>query len=257
MMIDVFHGGLGWPVAAALFAVSFISSLITAGFGIGGGAVMLAVLATLLPPAAIIPVHGLVQLGSNVGRAAIFLKHIHLDIVLPFFFGALIGVSLGGAFVVQLDAGVLQIGVGLFVLWSILFRPPAFMRKSSAVAGGFSSFLTMFFGGTGPFVASYVKTLGLDRMTHVATHATLMTIQHLLKTIAFGFLGFAFSQWAGFTALLIAFGFLGTVVGRRVLMRIDERRFKIALNVILTVLALRLIYAGGVDIWLEGPVTSG
>ena len=78
-----------------------------------------------------------------------------------------------------------------------------------------------------------------------------------VETIAFGFLGFAFSQWAGFTALLIIFGFLGTVVGRRVLMKIDEKRFKIALNVILTVLALRLIYAGGVDIWLGGPTTSG
>ena len=257
MMMEAFHGGLGWPVALAVIAVSFVSSLITAGFGIGGGAVMLAVLATLLPAPAIIPVHGLVQLGSNVGRTAILLRYIHLDVVLPFFIGALIGVSLGGAFVVQLDAGVLQIGVGLFVLWSILFRPPEFMRRSSAVAGGFSSFLTMFFGGTGPFVASYVKTLGLDRMSHVATHATLMTIQHLLKTIAFGFLGFAFSNWAGFIALLIIFGFLGTVVGRRVLMRIDEKRFKIALNVILTVLALRLIYAGGVDIWLDGSTSSG
>lgn len=257
MTFDLLHGGLGWPVALVLVAVSFASSLMTVGFGIGGGAVMLAVLATLLPAPAIIPVHGLVQLGSNVGRTAILLRHIHLDVVLPFFIGALIGVAFGGAFVVQLDAGVLQIGVGLFVLWSILFRPPNFMRKSSAVAGGFSSFLTMFFGGTGPFVASYVKTLELDRMSHVATHATLMTIQHLLKTIAFGFLGFAFSNWAGFTALLIVFGFLGTVVGRRVLMRIDERRFKIALNVILTVLALRLIYAGGVDIWFGNSATSG
>lgn len=257
MAIDVFHAGLGWPVALALITLSFISSLITAGFGIGGGAVMLAVLATLLPASAIVPVHGLVQLGSNAGRTAIFLRYIHLDIVLPFLIGALIGIALGGAFVIQLDAGIIQIGVGLFVLWSILFRPPAFMRRSSAVAGGFSSFLTMFFGGTGPFVASYVKTLELDRMKHVATHATLMTIQHLLKTIAFGFLGFAFSTWAWLVGLLIVFGFLGTVVGRRVLLRIDERRFKFALNVILTVLALRLIYAGGVDLWFDGSVTSG
>ena len=94
-------------------------------------------------------------------------------------------------------------------------------------------------------------------MSHVATHATLMTIQHLLKTIAFGFLGFAFSNWAGFIALMIIFGFLGTVVGRRVLVRIDEKRFKMALKVILTVLALRLIYAGGVDIWFDGYTSSG
>ena len=45
-------------------------------------------------------------------------------------------------------------------------------------------------------------------------------------------------------AAMIASGFLGTVVGRQVLVRIDEKRFKLALNAILIVLALRLIWAG-------------
>jgi uncharacterized membrane protein YfcA len=254
--MDLFHAGLGWPIATALLAVSFASSLITVAFGIGGGAVMLAVLATLLPAAAIIPVHGLVQLGSNAGRAAVLLPYIRVPVIAPFLVGALIGVALGGAFVVQLDAGVLQVCVGLFILWSIFFRPPALMRKSAAVAGGVSSFLTMFFGGTGPFVAAFTKSLELDRMRHVATHATLMTIQHLLKTVAFGLLGFAFSQWAGLIGLLIAFGFAGTVAGRHVLTRIDERRFKLALNIILGVLAARLIYAGVTDLWSGGNLDA-
>ena len=257
MAAELFHAGLGWSIALTLIAVSFASSFVTAAFGIGGGAVMLAMLATLLPAPAIIPVHGLVQLGSNVGRAAILLRHLHLDVVGPFVIGAVVGVALGGVFVVQLDAGVLQVGVGLFILWSILFKPPAFMRRSGSVAGAISSFLTMFFGGTGPFVAAYVKTLELGRMAHVATHATLMTIQHMLKTIAFGLLGFAFSAWAGLIALLIAFGFLGTIAGRLVLARIDERRFKFALNAILTVLALRLIYAGGSAIWAGSRPMGG
>lgn len=254
MTWDVMHAGLGWSVASVVIGVSFVSSLITAGFGIGGGAVMLAVLATLLPAAAIIPVHGLVQLGSNVGRLAIMVRHVHYSVVLPFLIGAIIGVTFGGVFVVQLDPGMLQIAVGLFILWSITFRPPAFMRASSSVAGGFSSFLTMFFGGTGPFVAAYVKTLGLDRISHVATHAALMTIQHFLKTVAFGFLGFAFTQWAGFIALLIAFGFLGTIAGRMILTVINEKRFKFVLNAILGLLAARLIYAGGVDLWFSTTV---
>jgi hypothetical protein len=38
-------------------------------FGIGGGAALLAVMASLVPPAALIPVHGVVQVGSNLGRA--------------------------------------------------------------------------------------------------------------------------------------------------------------------------------------------
>lgn len=247
MSADVLHAGLGWPVASALLVVSFASSFITVAFGIGGGAVMLAVLAILLPAPAIIPVHGVVQLGSNVGRAALMARHLYLPVVAPFAIGAIIGVALGGTFVVQLDPAAIQIGVGSFILWSILSRPPAFMRRSAGIAGGFSSFLTMFFGGTGAFVAAFVRAQGLDRMGFVATHATLMTLQHLLKSLTFAILGFAFAHWAAMIVLLILTGFLGTIAGRQVLTRIDEKRFKFALHAILTLLAIRLIYTGGAE----------
>ena len=119
------------------------------------------------------------------------------------------------------------------------------MRKSAILAGGFSSFLTMFFGGTGPFVAAYVKTMGFGRMTYVATHALLMTVQHSLKTVAFGFLGFAFGPWLPLIGAMICAGFLGTVAGRQVLIRTNEARFKTILNAILIILAVRLIWEGG------------
>ena len=76
----------------------------------------------------------------------------------------------------------------------------------------------------------------------------LMTVQHLLKTVVFGFLGFAFSQWMPLVAAMIVSGFLGTVAGRQVLARIDEKRFKLALNATLIVLALRLIWSGAMGI---------
>lgn len=244
MTLAFLHAGMGWPITSVLLAVSFASSFITVAFGIGGGGVMLAVLATLLPASAIIPVHGVVQVGSNMGRAAILLRHLRLDLLGPFAIGAVIGVTLGGSFVVQLDPAAIQIGVGLFILWSVLFRPPAFMGQSAVIVGGFSSFLTMFFGGTGPFVAGFLKTQQLDRTTFVATHASLMTLQHLLKTLAFGLLGFAFRGWLGLIALLVLSGFLGTLAGRQVLAQIDEKRFKFVLNAILIVLAVRLIGGG-------------
>ena len=235
---------IGWPIAGMITAASFGTSFLTAAFGIGGGAVLLAVLATLIPPAALIPVHGLVQLGSNVGRAAIMFRHRDQGVLLAFTAGSVVGVALGGSVAVQLPPHVLKIGIGLFILWSVLTSPPAFMRRSAALAGGFSSFLTMFFGGTGPFVAAYVKTMGFDRMTHVSTHAMLMTVQHLLKTIAFGFLGFAFGPWLVLIGAMIGAGFLGTLAGQQVLIRTNEARFKVILNAILILLALRLIWGG-------------
>ncbi|MFY0692546.1 MAG: sulfite exporter TauE/SafE family protein [Paracoccaceae bacterium] len=255
-MIEALHAGLGWPVALTLLSLSFASSFITVAFGIGGGAIMLAVMATLMPAAAIIPVHGLVQLGSNAGRLAIMLRYVQPHVIGPFAIGSLVGVMLGGSIIVQLEPAWIQIGLGSFILWTVVSTPPAFLRKSAVMTGGFSSFLTMFFGGTGPFVATFVRALDLERHKHVATHAMLMTLQHTLKTITFGFLGFAFSSWLGLIALLIAFGFLGTILGRMVLTRINEQRFKLALSAVLTVLALRLIYAGASDLWMGGGSTG-
>ena len=239
---------IGWPVGLALMAASFCTSALTAAFGIGGGAVLLAILANLLPPSALIPVHGVVQLGSNTGRALMMLPHLARDILLPFLAGSLLGISVGALVVVELPPAAIRIGVGAFILWSVVATPPGIFRRSAWVAGLGSSFLTMFFGATGPFVAAYVKTQKLGRMAYVATHAACMTAQHLLKVIAFGLLGFAFGEYLGLIAGMVAFGFLGTLAGGRVLMRIDERRFGFALNAILVILAARLIWEGTMEL---------
>ncbi len=236
--------GMDMLALSVLVATSFATSLITVAFGLGGGIVMIAVLATLLPPAALIPVHGVVQLGSNVFRSLLLLKHTLWPVVLPFLIGSLIGAAAGGAVVVDLPGEMVQIGVGLFIIWSITSKPPAIMKKAAGLTGAISTFLTMFFGATGPFVASYLKTLELNRHTQSATHAILMTIQHLLKTVTFGFLGFAFEPYIGLILAIITAGFLGTLVGKQVLARINEELFRKILSGILLFLALRLLWTG-------------
>lgn len=235
---------LSLAAGTALVAASLVTSFVTAAFGIGGGAALLAVLASLLPPAALIPVHGVVQIGSNLGRAAVMLGHVAWAIVPAFLAGSLVGALAGGSVVVALPPRAVEVGVGLFILWSVFRTPPAWLRRFAWLTGGASSFLTMFFGATGPFVIAYLKALSLERRSLVGTHAALMTTQHALKTAVFGALGFAFGPWAGLIAAMIAAGFLGTLAGRAVLMRIDEARFKLALNAVLVVLAARLIWTG-------------
>ena len=102
----------------------------------------------------------------------------------------------------------------------------------------------MFFGATGPFVASYVKAFALPRHAHVATHAALMTLQHAAKIAVFGLLGFAFAAWAGFALAMIVAGFAGTLAGRRVLDRMSDRGFRRALDALLVLIALRLVWSG-------------
>jgi uncharacterized membrane protein YfcA len=243
-LLDLLSGGLPPATALGLAAASFTASFITVALGIGGGALLLAIMANLVPPVALIPVHGVIQFGSNVFRAGMLIRHVHWPGVTAFAMGAVLGVALGGGLVVNLPAAVVQIGVGGFVIWSVLARPPAWLSRWSAVTGMISSFLTMFFGATGVFVANYTKSLRLPRREHVATHAVMMTLQHLLKTLTFGTLGFAFGPWLGFIGMMIACGFAGTLAGKLLLERLSDLHFKRALDAVLILISLRLIWNG-------------
>ena len=149
---------------------------------------------------------------------------------------------------VELPGGVVLIGVGAFVIFSVLAKPPAWLGRMGWLSGLISSFLTMFFGATGTFVATFTKSLELERHAHVATHATLMTLQHGLKIVAFGMLGFAFGPWLAFMLAMIAAGFIGTVAGRHVLVRMTDKGFKRALDAVLILISLRLIWQGFGDL---------
>lgn len=231
-------------IAALLLGMSFIGSLITVAFGIGGGALLLAVMAVTMPPLALIPVHGVVQVGSNLGRAIMLVRHTVWAALPWFVIGSLIGVAIGGNIAMNIPPWVVQVGVGTFIFWSVLAKPPRWLSRWPILTGGISSFLTMFFGATGVFVANYSKSLNLSRYPHVATHATLMSVQHLLKSVTFAFLGFAFAPWWPFIIAMIGAGLIGTLAGSFVLTRMTDKRFHRALDIVLLLIAARLIWSG-------------
>ena len=234
------------PVIDAMLLViaSLATSFMTAAFGIGGGFTLIALMALLLPPAALIPIHGIVQVGSNAGRAAIMAKDVLWRPVRPFIFGAIIGAALGGMVSVQLPPWLIQLAVGIFIMVVVFTTLPPIQQRYIFAGGVISSFLTMFFGATGTFIAAMVKSMKLDPVPHVATHSTMMTIQHLIKVLVFGLIGFQFAPYIPLIVAMLISGFIGTVVGRQFLIRAGSRYFKPVLNGILFVAACRLIWSG-------------
>lgn len=229
---------------AGLIMLSCFTSMLTASVGIGGGTVMLAVMAQIIPIKAIIPIHGVVQLGSNFGRALVMLPQLDKALLGWFLLGSMLGALLGGQVVISLPVTVLKITLGAFILYSVWGPPVPGMNAStpSLAAGGFvSTLLTMFVGATGPFVLAMLRVFPLPPPTLVSTTAACMVIQHLLKVMVFGLLGFAFGPWLPLVILMVVSGFIGTLIGQRILLGLDPEKFRHGLNIVLTLLALRLI----------------
>ncbi|MGP4843098.1 sulfite exporter TauE/SafE family protein [Marinobacter sp. 1Y8] len=232
-------------VALFLLICSAVTSLITACLGAGGGALLLVLMALWLPPTAIIPIHGLIQLGSNSGRAALTWRHIDWRVIAAFLPGVIIGAALGALLLVNLPPVIWQLTIALFILYlcwgpslpKILLNPAGIFAASLA-----TSFISLFVGATGPLVAAFIKQIHQDRFKTVSTFATAMTLQHSPKALIFGLAGFALVDWLPFVAGMIVCGFAGTWIGLHLLSKFSNATFQRGFNWLLTILALRLIW---------------
>ena len=230
-------------MALALVALSLVTSLITATFSLGGGTLMVAVLALVFPPAIVVPLHGAIQLGSNAGRAVVQRAHIQWRYVRWIALGAVLGTIAGGQFATVLPERFFTALIGAFVLVTTWLPQPKVVGRSPVVqfvGGALISALSMLVGATGPLVAVFLKGIA-DRRELVATHAMLMTFQNAFKVIVFVALGFAFASYLPLITAMILSGFVGTALGSRLLVKVPESAFRWGFRIILTLVALDLL----------------
>ncbi|SDS13379.1 Sulfite exporter TauE/SafE [Halopseudomonas xinjiangensis] len=222
------------------------TSAVTAALGIGGGVLLLAIMALVMPPAAIIPVHGVVQLGSNANRALMTIRHINLPVIAWFAPGVIVGAAIGSLLLVELPLALVQLCIAVFILllcWGPPIPKVATGRIGTLLASTLTTFLSLFVGATGPLVAAFVKQQqNGERFSTVATFAAAMSLQHAPKALVYGAAGFVFRDWLGLMLLMIASGAVGTWAGLRLLQRVSDKRFALIFNVLLTLLALRLAW---------------
>ena len=70
-----------------LTLASFVTAFIGVFTGTAGGVILLALMAMVMPPTILVPVHTVVQLGSGVTRTLIMWRYVMKQIVPPFILG--------------------------------------------------------------------------------------------------------------------------------------------------------------------------
>ena len=226
-----------------LFAA--FTSFVGIATGAAGGLLMMVALATIFPPVLSIPLHTVVQMGGNISRTVFMWKFIMRPVLLPFIIGGIIGAIAGANVFIQVPVAVLQgfLGLsGLVFLWMPSLGKMGGQRNRFAAVGFFATFLGVFISATGSLVAPFVANEAPDRRNHVATFSTLMALVHIMKLVAFGFIGFALADYLPLMLCMIAAAVGASYLGSKALNHIKERNFRVIFKTICTLLALRLIY---------------
>lgn len=228
------------------FAIlSFLTSLLTSIFSVGGGLIMLVALAQSFSPATLIPLHGSIQLANNFSRTLVYREFVQWElikhIVISTMFGALVGIFLFGT----LSENLLLILIAstiLFLTWAPIDHFILSVMKNDWFCGLISGFAGIFVGANGPLVTAYLRTKNLSPEVLVANHGAIMIFQHAIKIILFtSFFSFTIQDYFLFIFILALTGYAGANLGRRLISNISFDSFNIALKILLTFLSIFLI----------------
>ncbi len=214
----------------------------------GGGTVLMAAMGQVLPPTLLIPIHGIVQLGSNLSRVLLGLKEVRREIFLHYLYGALVGALVGLFVPVTFSPKLIAISVAVFILISTWIPLYKLVRTGGAfnygVLGSLSTFLSLFIGISGPLIHPFlVKDPRIDRHSFIATEASCAGLTHFLKIIIFVRWGFRVDgYWLALLAMVVM-TFVGAYLGKLALHKISERHFKIVVKILVSVLAIRMLFS--------------
>lgn len=231
-----------WILIPSAFAASTLSGVI----GMGGGVLLLAVMASVLAPPLVVPLHGVVQLTSNSTRTLTLLRRVDWMIVLFYCPTLVLGVFLG----LQLYRGTEMVWFRPLIGWFVLaflawdrFRPRRLQipRWAFVPAGLVGGVITILIGASGPYLASLFLRDDMDKESIIATKAMVQTVGHLLKIPAFLSIQFDYTGNLRLLLPLLACAIGGTLAGTWVLTKMGERAFRVIFRVVLLGLAVRLV----------------
>lgn len=227
---------------------AFATSVLSAVAGLGGGIVLLLVIAQFVAPTVAIPIQGAIQLVSN-GSRAVMLRH---DVawtplgwsMLLVFPASLLGVAVA----TSIPEDAVAVALAVFVL--VVGWRPSLLRwhggrrlpdRSMIGVGAASGFLNSTVGASGPVTSPFFKAVTASHVAFVATAAGAQVVAHVSKIVAFTIDGFSISDHLD----VIVVGAIGVVagswVGTRLLGRISESRLDLVFKLVLTALAVRLL----------------
>lgn len=229
------------------FAIlSFLTSLLTSIFSVGGGLIMLVALAQSFSPATLIPLHGSIQLANNFSRTLVYREFFQWklikNIVISTMFGAVIGIYLFGTLPENLLVMVIAATI-LFLTWAPIDSLILSVMKNDWFCGFISGFAGIFVGANGPLVTAYLRTKNLSPEVLVANHGAIMIFQHGIKIVLFAsFFNFIILDYFIFILILALTGYAGANLGRRLISKVPFKSFNIILKVLLTLLAFSLFF---------------
>ena len=225
---------------------AFLASVVNAAFATGGVYILLASSSAVLPLSAAIPLQSAFAFSSLAARIWFFWSHIRWPFVAVVMAGGSIGVLVGVRIFVTLPETFIALSLGIVLL--ALIWVPAFPWKPKIkhpfffVGLGHGFLATIF--GVGALLQPAILRTEFLKLQITGTLAACLVLLDIVKIASYTQFGFNYLDYVPHIICATLAGFLGTWVGKRMGHFVSETQFRIIFKILITLVALRLIYRG-------------
>ena len=182
------------------------------------------------------------HLSSNLSKIALFKKGLDKNLLINIGIPSVLFVVIGGFLTKLLNSEYLELFLGIFLIVlaliflikkDLIIHPNA---RNAIVGGSLSGFSAGLLGTGGAIRGLTMAAFNLEKSAFIATSAFIDFLIDFSRTFVYFYNGFIHQHDLIYVPFLLVIGFVGTIIGKRILNYIPQEKFKkISLSLILII----------------------
>ncbi len=238
------------PADIIFLVIGFFSEVVGTMAGFGSSTIYLPLASYFVDFKTALALVAIFHLFGNISRITFFRhgldKRVLLVFGLPSFLLSLLGATLVG----DLSQTFLKLLLGTFLISlsvTFLLKPKlAFSAstKSLILGGGISGFIVGLIGTGGALRATFLTGLKMEKEKYIVTAAVIALGTDATRIPSYLASGFLAEQYYYFIPILFGIALAGSFVGRKIVGRIDQAKFKKMVLVAVILASIKFIIDG-------------
>ncbi|MCR4324757.1 MAG: sulfite exporter TauE/SafE family protein [Candidatus Curtissbacteria bacterium] len=234
-------------MSSLFFLAAFFSEIVGTIAGFGSSTIFLPLALLFFDFKTALVLVALMHVFGNIGRISFFKHGLDKRILLIFGIPSIVLTLLGALLVSFIPQHILKgiLGVFLIVYAGVSFWKEDLKVKSSLpnsiLGGGLSGFLAGLIGTGGALRGAFLTAFGLPKEKYIATAAAIALAVDITRIPVYLAGGFLSSKYYWYIPFLFIIALAGSFVGKQIVKRISQRKFKKIVLVAILVIGLTFI----------------
>jgi uncharacterized membrane protein YfcA len=231
-----------------ILALGLVAGTLGGIVGFGSSVILMPALVLAYGPRAAVPIMAIAAILANLSRILVWWREVDWRICAAYAVTGVPAAVLGARTLLVLPPASVEIALGVFFIAMIPVRRVMVARAfrvrpwQMAVAGALVGYLTGIVASTGPLTVPIFLATGLVKGAFIATEAAASLAVYGAKAIAFRTFGALPLDLVAQGVVVGTSLMAGSVLGKRVVLRLDARHFLVLMDGVLLLSGLAMLW---------------